>query len=121
MEYRKDAWKKPKLLSSWEVEGVRSNPHHVVQYGDVPSVTTAKRRSICRACGQSIIKGEQRLSFFWDFTGCGSWTAQEVHIHTHDCTHVLDEEKPCLNSANDISLIAKLEQVCGITSNPPEK
>lgn len=89
MEYRKDAWKNPELLSSWEVEGVRTNPRYTVQYGTLEE-TIAKRKTTCRACGGSIFKGEYRLTFFWDFKGCGSWTAQEVHIHLHDCTNILN-------------------------------
>ncbi len=88
MEYRKNAWKAPALLAAWEVARVRTDPRHAVEYGD-SEVTVAKRKTTCRACGQPIQKGERRITFYWDFNGCGSWTAQEVHIHEADCSHAL--------------------------------
>lgn len=69
-----------KLLQDWELKKVRA---FNVPYGSVER-TTAKKRCTCRACGNSIPKGAERLTFFWDYTGSGSWTAVESHIHI-DC------------------------------------
>ncbi len=89
MEYRADAWKNPELISMWNVKRIRLNPAGGgVPYGQSEH-TVAKRKTVCRACGQAILKGEPRITFMWDFKGCGSWTAQEVHIRKHDCTNVL--------------------------------
>jgi hypothetical protein len=89
MEYRKNAWKTPELISTWNVRRIRLKPAH----GGVPhgesKQTVAKRKTICRACGQAMLKGEPRITFMWDFKGCGSWTPQEVHLHAHDCTNAL--------------------------------
>lgn len=70
------------LLKDYEVSLVRTNPNRIA-YGTVEH-TVAKRRCRCRACGAFIQKGEKRITFFWDFSGSGSWTAVECHMHV-DC------------------------------------
>jgi hypothetical protein len=79
------------LLTDWETARVRedfdkSNPNspRFVEFGILePLVATG--RATCRACGQRIAKGEPSAKFAWDFNGCGSWTAQEIHIHRFQC------------------------------------
>ena len=63
------------------------NPHQAaqvrakrVEYGDVLT-ETAKRKAYCRCCNGIITKGESILSFYWDFHGCGSWTASKAQMH----------------------------------------
>ena len=68
--------------------------------------TVTQRKTICRACGQTMLKGEPLITFMWDFKGCGSWTAQEVHIHTHDCTNTLmPGEQQRIDSKPEILLL----------------
>jgi hypothetical protein len=56
------------MLAPHSVKGIRLDSHLYVQYGE-REITTAKHRCICRACGQPILKGGQRYTFFHDFTG----------------------------------------------------
>ena len=59
----------------------RRNP---IEYGALERVT-GTGRARCRCCGKKIAKGERELRFYWDFNGCGSWTAVECHVHEKDC------------------------------------
>lgn len=106
MEYRKNAWKDPELIPTWSVRRIRlKSAHGGIPYGESKQTVT-KRKTVCRACGQAMLKGEPRITFMWDFKGCGSWTAQEVHIHTHDCTHTLiPGEQQRIDSKPDILLL----------------
>jgi len=87
------------MLAPHSVKGIRLDSHLHVQYGE-REITTAKHRCICRACGQPILKGGQRYTFFHDFrytffhdfTGSDSWTTVESHIHLADCTWVLSKQ-----------------------------
>jgi len=87
-----NAWKHGRLLESYEVLQVHTKPD-LIAYGQVEH-TVAKRRCLCRACGEFIFQGEARITFFWDFNGCGSWTAMECHMHERDCTGVVNGNLP---------------------------
>ena len=90
--------KKFELLSRYSVEHIREHckvwrlehdgrktfSSHVIEYGQ-PEIVTATGRARCRCCGQKIAKDETALKFFFDFNGCGSWTAQEVQMHVSGC------------------------------------
>ena len=52
--------------------------------GDV-EIVDGTGRARCRQCGERIRKGERAIKGYYDFNGCGSWTAVTVQIHLHDC------------------------------------
>lgn len=56
-----------------------------VQYGSIEHGLKATGRARCRCCGDKIAKGTDEIRFYWDFNGCGSWTAVECHIHASPC------------------------------------
>lgn len=58
---------------------------NMIQYGELEPNLTATGRAKCCCCGQKIVKGEKEHRFYWDFSGCGSWTAVECHIHAAPC------------------------------------
>lgn len=75
------------LIDPHYIELIRHpDPHrrNPIEYGELEQAT-ATGRARCRSCGQKIAKGAPELRFFWDFTGSGSWTAVEVHIHRENC------------------------------------
>lgn len=55
-----------------------------IEYGS-PSVQPASGKGRCRCCGNRITKNARVVKFFWDFHGCGSWTATEAQIHADEC------------------------------------
>jgi hypothetical protein len=65
------------ILLPYQCQQIRDGK---VEYGTVEQVV-AKRKSFCRCCGTDITKDENSLRFFWDFTGCGSWTASQATMH----------------------------------------
>ena len=64
---------------------------HVTEYGNI-EVIHATGRATCRSCGEKIKKGEKAIRFCYDFTGCGSWTAQLVQVHLYTCLKTLTEK-----------------------------
>lgn len=60
-------------------------PTDVTEFGTV-EIIKATGRATCRCCGQRIAKGVEALRFPYDFTGSGSWTAQDIQIHAEHCT-----------------------------------
>lgn len=78
------------LVGSYYIERIRDpkagglGRRSPVEYGDIERVI-ATGRARCRSCGNKIIKGSPEIRFYWDFRGCGSWTAVECHIHQEDC------------------------------------
>lgn len=48
-------------------------------------IKSATGRARCRVCGCKIKKGEEVLTFAWDFYGSGSYTAIQSFIHRRDC------------------------------------
>ncbi len=67
-----------------ESDGRRTFNCWAIEYGQ-PEIVVATGRARCRCCGQKIAKGETVLKFSYDFHGCGSWTAQTVHMHVSGC------------------------------------
>lgn len=81
------AAKRENLITDWSVVKIREalpGQSYVIEYGVLEHVE-ASGRARCKACGQKIAKGEPCLRFAWDFRGCGSWTAQTVHMHAAAC------------------------------------
>lgn len=73
------------LLNAWEVERVRLGR---TEYGD-PEIVDVKRPSTCRSCAQKIGRGQKAIEFYWDFQGCGSWTAVKCYMHFEPCIPVV--------------------------------
>lgn len=82
------------LLSPYQIEQVRAKR---VDYGDVFR-DVAKRKAYCRCCDGWIKKGEPILSFYWDFHGCGSWTATKTQMHVA-CEPATPEVRSEVNAA----------------------
>jgi hypothetical protein len=67
------------------IRGVTSGP---VEYGGAPERIAGTGRATCRNCGKKIAKDIPAMRFYWDFHGCGSWTATLVQLHENpsDCS-----------------------------------
>lgn len=94
------------ILMPYEVADIRKGR---VEYGDVERVT-AKRASFCRCCGGTIRKGEAALKFYWDWHGCGSWTASMAMMHA-ECTPATEEVRSRANTETVLARYEKLAEV----------
>jgi hypothetical protein len=82
MEYRNSAWKNPELIPPSNVRRIRLKPAHgCIPYGESKQTVT-KRKTVCRACGQAMLKGEPRITFMWDFKGCGCRASSSALIQS---------------------------------------
>lgn len=68
-------------------QAARASSSGPVEYGGPPERISGTGRACCRQCGQRIAKGVPAVRFFWDFGGCGSFTATAAQIHENpaDC------------------------------------
>lgn len=73
------------LIDGHYCDEIRTKDTHLVQYGAIERGLKATGRARCRCCGERIAKGADEVRFYWDFTGSGSWTAVECHIHAAPC------------------------------------
>lgn len=85
------------LLKAWEVERVRLGR---TEYG-VPEIVDVKRSVTCRSCAQKIGRGQKAIEFYWDFQGCGSWTAVKCHFHFESCESIMDKVEATKIPTND--------------------
>jgi hypothetical protein len=69
------------LIGSFDVSRIRNGR---VEYGSLENWTLL-RSAVCRCCGETMPKGTKTLSFGFDFSGGGSWTATKVYIHAEPC------------------------------------
>lgn len=91
------AAKTPKLIPLAELRTMREQAQageHIypIDVGADPEIVTGTGRATCRCCGEKIKKGEPAIKFYYDFAGCGSWTAVEVQIHVKDCPGMFGKE-----------------------------
>jgi hypothetical protein len=53
--------------------------------------TVAQRAATCRQCGETIAKGEVRLTFKLDANKKVRWQEREAHIHLVPCNPLLKD------------------------------
>jgi hypothetical protein len=111
---------KVKLIDEWEAERMREEyaEHgrifNLDGIGEDPHIVKASGRATCRCCGTKIEKGDDAIVFFYDFHGCGAWTAVECYIHLDECkSEFLETPKEASNCEQIFGVKNYKCSICG--------